>query len=242
MRSHRTPPTIDAIGLTPLHATFERDGYTLIEGALSADRCNALRAALADIVPKPGAGGERNLLRRPEIIDLSLASLVTSVLGHNAFAYKATFFDKTPLANWKVAWHQDLSIPVRGDARPEGWKAWSIKAKVLHAQPPAELLARILAVRVHLDECAENTGALRVIAGSHTFGRLAPAHIEQWKASHAPASCDIGAGGLMLMRPLLLHASSASEIPVRRRVVHLEFAAENLPEGLDWAERILVQA
>lgn len=245
MRSHCTPLTASPVDLATPQATFMRDGYVLIEQALDVDRCTALRTALADIVSKPGVGGERNLLHRPEIIDLcrevTLATLVTSVLGSNAFAYKATFFDKTPQANWKVAWHQDLSIPVCGDARPEGWKAWSVKAAVLHTQPPAELLARVLAVRVHLDECAGHTGALRVIPGSHASGRLAPADIEQWKAGYASSSCGIGAGGLMLMRPLLLHASSASTNPVHRRVVHLEFAAEDLPEGLDWVQRIPVR-
>jgi ectoine hydroxylase-related dioxygenase (phytanoyl-CoA dioxygenase family) len=245
MRSHRTPSTTFAVGLTPLQTKLKRDGYALVEGALNVDRCIALRTALADIVPKPGAGGERNLLRRPEIIDLCreapLASLVAHVLGRNAFAYKATFFDKTPQANWKVAWHQDLSIPVRGDARPEGWKAWSVKAEVLHAQPPAELLTRVLAVRVHLDECSEHTGALRVIPGSHSAGRLGTAQVEQWKTAGVPAACNIGVGGVMLMKPLLLHASSAGENPAHRRVLHLEFAAEDLPEGLDWAQRIFVR-
>lgn len=246
MRSHRTPSIVRAIGVTPLHAALERDGYALIESALSLDQCNELRTALADIVPTSGSGGERNLLRRPEIINLCreapLASVVAGLLGKDAFAYKATLFDKTPQANWKVAWHQDLSIPVSGEARPLGWKAWSVKAQVLHVQPPVDLLSRILAVRVHLDECGEQTGALRVIPGSHSAGRLGPAQIEQWKTAGAPVSCNIGVGGLMLMKPLLLHASSASENPAHRRVVHLEFAAEYLPEGLDWAQRIPVRS
>ncbi len=248
MYSHQKPPTTAAAGIAApsLPVALERDGYALIEGALSADQCISLCKALSDIVLTSGSGGERNILRRPEIIDLcheaSLASTVIDLLGEDAFAYKATLLDKTPQANWKVTWHQDLSIPVRGNTRPESWKAWSVKAQVLHAQPPVELLARTLAVRVHLDECGEHAGALRVIPGSHTSGRLAPAAIEQWKATRIAASCGIGAGGLMLMKPLLLHASSASENPTRRRVVHLEFAAEELPEGLDWAERIPVLA
>lgn len=246
MCSHRISPASGEVAQAPLHAALERDGYALIEGALSADRCAAICASLADIVLTPGSGGERNILRRPEIIDLCheafLASTVIDLLGENAFAYKATLFDKTPQANWKVTWHQDLSIPVRGETRPEGWKAWSVKAQVLHAQPPAELLARTLALRVHLDECGEYAGALRVLPGSHRCGRLAPADIEHWKATGTATSCRIGAGGLMLMKPLLLHASSASENPAHRRVVHLEFAAEELPEGLDWAERIPVRA
>ena len=225
-----------------LRAAFDRDGYALIEGVISADQCDALCAALADIVLTPGSGGERNILRRPEILQLchhpGLASTVRELLGPNAFAYKATLFDKTPQANWKVAWHQDLSIPVCGNSHPDGWKAWSVKAQVLYVQPPAELLTRIVAVRVHLDSCGEDSGALRVIPGSHGAGRLNPEQTEHWKAIRTPLSCGIRAGGLMLMKPLLLHASSGCESPAHRRVVHLEFAAENLPAGLDWADRV----
>ena len=41
-----------------------------------------------------------------------------------------------------------------------------------------------------------------------------------------------------MIRPLLLHASSAAESPRRRRVVHLEYAADPLPGGLDWFEPV----
>jgi ectoine hydroxylase-related dioxygenase (phytanoyl-CoA dioxygenase family) len=225
-----------------LRAALDRDGYALIEGVISANQCDALRAALADIVLTSGSGGERNILRRPEILQLcrhpGLASTIRELLGPGAFAFKATLFDNTPQANWKVAWHQDLSIPVYGTSRPDDWKAWSVKAQVLHAQPPAELLTRIVAVRVHLDSCGEDSGALRIIPGSHRAGRLDAEQTEHWKACRAPLSCGMRAGGLMLMNPLLLHASSACESPTHRRVVHLEFASENLPAGLDWADRV----
>ena len=36
------------------------------------------------------------------------------------------------------------------------------------------------------------------------------------------------------MRPLLLHASASGTAPGHRRVVHLEYAAEPLPGGLEW--------
>lgn len=221
---------------------LESEGYALVEAALTAQQCAALCASLSDIVQAAGSGGERHLLRRAQIADLcrepALSGIVRDVLGDDAFAYKATLFDKTPEANWKVAWHQDLSIPVYGDGRPDGWKAWSVKAGVLHTQPPAELLARVLAVRVHLDPCGEHEGALRVMPGSHRSGRLGAAGIERWKAGGTATPCPMQAGGLMLMRPLLLHASSTSAQPTHRRVLHFEFAAEDLPAGLDWADRV----
>jgi hypothetical protein len=45
-------------------------------------------------------------------------------------------------------------------------------------------------------------------------------------------------GGALLMRPLLLHASSACVVPKPRRVIHLEFVAEHLPDGLEWFDRV----
>jgi len=224
----------------PLAAALDEQGYAVVEDVLDAGECTALREALADLVVNPRSGGHRHLLARPEISGLCrhprLVELVHPLLGPAAFAYKATLFDKTPEANWKVAWHQDLSVPVRGEARPAGWKGWSVKAEVLHAQPPHELLERLLAVRIHLDDCDASNGALRVIPGSHRSGRLDDVGIERWKATSA-VRCDLKAGGLLLMRPLILHASSAGDAPGQRRVVHLEFASEDLPEGLEWAER-----
>ena len=36
------------------------------------------------------------------------------------------------------------------------------------------------------------------------------------------------------MRPLLLHASSASVVNKPRRVIHLEFASQEISHGLRW--------
>ena len=50
--------------------------------------------------------------------------------------------------------------------------------------------------------------------------------------------CTVPRGGALLMRPLLIHASSACMAPKPRRVIHLEFAGESLPGGLEWYDRI----
>jgi hypothetical protein len=46
--------------------------------------------------------------------------------------------------------------------------------------------------------------------------------------------CAVGVGGALLMRPLLLHASSPSRVPGHRRVVHLDFVSVPLPNGMRW--------
>jgi hypothetical protein len=87
----------------------------------------------------------------------------------DAFAVPATLFDKTADANWLVPWHQDLTICVKKKVDVPGYGPWTIKAGVPHVQPPVAILDRRLAVRIHLDNCSERNGALRVLPGTHRF-------------------------------------------------------------------------
>lgn len=170
-----------------------------------------------------------------ELVDSSqLRSIVDSIIGKEAQIIRAIFFDKTPEANWKVAWHQDLTIAVRQKRECAGFNSWSIKAGVPHVQPPVTVLENILTIRIHLDETDESNGALKVIAGSHQYGRLDAAGRERLKEAGNPIICRVAKGGALLMRPLLLHSSSAGSNPAHRRVIHLEFSADQLPEGLAW--------
>jgi ectoine hydroxylase-related dioxygenase (phytanoyl-CoA dioxygenase family) len=161
-------------------------------------------------------------------------SIVRPLIGRAARPVKGIYFDKTPDANWKVAWHQDLSIAVREEKAAPGFSGWSIKAGAIHVQPPAEILASMLTVRLHLDAAGDENGALRVIPGSHQHGRLDSAAIDRLVEQTQPVTCLVGKGGVLLMRPLLLHASSAAVRPTHRRVIHLEYSADTLPHGLEW--------
>ncbi|HTE87683.1 MAG TPA: phytanoyl-CoA dioxygenase family protein, partial [Terriglobales bacterium] len=113
---------------------------------------------------------------------------------------------------------------------------WSIKAGVPHVQPPPSVMAKMLAIRLHLDESHEGNGPLRVISGSHRAGFLSAEGISIWR-ERPSVVCAVPRGGAILMRPLLLHASSSSLKPEPRRVIHLEFAADDLPDGLQWHDR-----
>jgi ectoine hydroxylase-related dioxygenase (phytanoyl-CoA dioxygenase family) len=184
-------------------------------------------------------GGIRNLLAISEAV-CELARheevrwMAQALLGSECFVARALFFDKTPAANWKVVWHQDLTIAVSERRDVAGFGPWSIKAGVTHVQPPTDVLQRMLAVRVHLDDCTADNGPVRVLPGSHLVGKLTPDDIEEWKARVDSVDCLVKRGGLLAFRPLLLHASSAAKAPHRRRVVHFEFAAGELPGGLAW--------
>lgn len=101
-------------------------------------------------------------------------------------------------------------------------------------QPPVALLAQMIAVRLHLDDCDASNGALRVIPGSHRVGRLDPDQIAVARATSEEVVCEAAAGDALLMRPLLLHASSKSVTDRRRRILHIEYCSGSLPEGLAW--------
>lgn len=213
------------------------DGFAVVSNVLDETATDALRAALENTAGVR-RGGVRNLLERKEIWMLAASDavrrLVKPILGADAFAVRGILFDKTPDANWLVPWHQDLTIAVRDRRDVRGFGAWSQKAGVPHVQPPVAVLETMLTIRLHLDDCGVDNGPLRVLPGSHQSGRLTAAQIADCRAQIAEVVCPVPLGGALLMRPLLLHASSPALLPARRRVVHLEFAANALPGGLEW--------
>jgi len=119
----------------------------------------------------------------------------------------------------------------------DGFGPWSSKEGVTHVQPPVGVLERMVSVRLHLDDCAASNGPLRVIPGSHASGRLSVAEIAAIRAREPECVCVARAGDLLVLRPLLLHASSAATAPGHRRVLHVEYACEPLPAGMDWFEQ-----
>ncbi|HLL13620.1 MAG TPA: phytanoyl-CoA dioxygenase family protein [Pyrinomonadaceae bacterium] len=234
--------------LKDVAAAVAREGFAVVPGVIDeaqiARALSALERAQHSAGVRRRRGGAyaiRNLLdavpELGELIDAAcLRPLAARVLGAQPFVVRSILFDKTPEANWKVAWHQDLSIAVRARRDAEGFGGWSEKAGVAHVQPPAEILERMLTVRLHLDASEEANAPLRVVPGSHLRGRLSAEEIARVRKHAAVVSCLVPRGGALLMRPLLLHASSASRNPERhRRVVHLEFAAGELPAGLEWS-------
>ncbi len=213
------------------------DGFDVVPGVLSDGALQEMDSALAGI--EEGACGVRRLLEDLEPVrafarSRPIRELVEPWLGSECFAVRGILFDKTPRSNWKVGWHQDLAIAVRERRDVEGFGPWSVKADVPHTLAPASVLSRMLAVRVHLDDCDSTNGAVRVLPGTHASGRLSPAEIQAARASVREHVCEVARGGVLLMRPLLLHASSPATRPRRRRVIHIEFASGPLPDGLEW--------
>jgi Phytanoyl-CoA dioxygenase (PhyH) len=239
--------------LQPLASPTEavlRDGFAVVADVVDPSMVDALAGAIDEAGPLYAAlrrdgdlYGMRDLLRAiPEVRRLAglpaLLDLVEPVLGPGAFAVRGLLFDKTEAANWSVPWHQDLTIAVRARVDAPGFGPWTRKAGIPHVRPPVGVLEGMVTLRVHLDDCGAGQGPLRVLPGSHLGGRLS-AEATRDRLEHVRAvDCVVPRGGVVMMKPLLLHASSAATEPSRRRVIHLEYAVDALPGGVDWFEAV----
>jgi ectoine hydroxylase-related dioxygenase (phytanoyl-CoA dioxygenase family) len=186
--------------------------------------CQAIETA---DLPRTKAG-VRHVLRVPAVRALAahsdLVNLASAFLGGEPIPFRATLFDKSGVSNWLVAWHQDTALPVHQRVEDSTWGPWSIKGGVLHAIAPASALAMVMALRVHLDDSTQANGPLRVLPGTHVGGVLKHDEIQHLAAVISPVACVAGAGGVVAMRPLVVHASSKASGNQPRRVLHLEYA------------------
>lgn len=222
--------------------SLNHHGYTIADLVLTASACHRI----ADELPQsnPGRGGVRNVLATPVVLrivqDPRFARAIREAVDGPLAAVKATLFDKTPRSNWRVQWHQDRVIAVRERIDLEGFGPWSVKGGIPHVEAPAHVLANMLAVRVHLDDTGPDNGPLRVIPGSHRHGKLADEEILRLVSTQPQVGLAVPQGAVLLMRPLLLHASSPATVPAHRRVLHIELAPPDLIAPLQWHSAVPV--
>ena len=146
---------------------------------------------------------------------------------------RAILFDKRSDANWHLRLHQDVTIAVAARVEAPGFGPWSVKGGDPHVTPPAEMLAAMVTVRVHLDRADEDNGCLRAVLRSHLSGHLVEGGFDPSPAAGVAVPAD--AGDAVLMKPLVLHGSERSRSDARRRVLHMEFAFDDLPAPVAWA-------
>jgi hypothetical protein len=220
---------------------FESDGFVKLKSLVPAAQIERLTQFVETARGTNRAAGLRNLLARsPEIKAFAKSGssfkLAQQLLDGEPIAVRAILFDKTPSTNWYVTWHQDLNIPVNERVECEGYGPWSLKDDVVHVQPPAAILEKMVSLRIHLDECSEKNGPIKFIAGSHRSGILQPIEIESFRDKCSVEICTAERGDIIAMRPLILHSSSTAESPEHRRVLHIEYAVARLPAGMQFAE------
>lgn len=172
---------------------------------------------------------------KPLLFTTKLSKLIDRLFGDGYFAVKSIYFDKPEESNWFVAYHQDLTISVDHKVLLPGFGPWTVKHNQFAVQPPLDILQDNFTIRIHLDDTDENNGALKVVTGSHLKGEYRPETIN-WQEETEHIGC-VKKGGIMVMRPLLLHASNRTTNGKKRRVIHIEFSKTQLPGGLNWSEK-----
>ncbi|MFX1705757.1 phytanoyl-CoA dioxygenase family protein [Chitinophaga sp. CC14] len=170
----------------------------------------------------------------PLIFTPGIRQIVRELFSEQHVPVKSIYFDKPGQSNWFVAWHQDLTISVAEKLPVAGYGPWTVKPGQFAVQPPTDILESIYTLRIHLDDTDEQNGALKVLPGSHAKGVYRADSID---LNQTPdVSCCVKKGGVMIMRPLLMHASGRSSNGHNRRVIHIEFSDRELAGGLQWAE------
>lgn len=213
---------------------LQRLGFAVIRSLISESEASEISRRLERL--GKAAAGTRRLLDESWCRELGhrlrLDARISGLLPHDARAIQCTYFAKSPARNWLVTLHQDLSIPVANRVESRNCSGWSQKEGMLFVQPPPSVLEDILAIRIHVDDCNEENGALRVVPGSHVLGRLTAEAIQGLRDETDEVIVPVSRGGGMLMRPLLLHASQKVCVDRRRRVLHFVYGPPKLPFGL----------
>jgi len=175
----------------------------------------------------------------PFIFNQNLKDAIESNFGKGYFITKSIYFDKPEKSNWFVAYHQDLTISVNKKIELDGFENWTVKQNQFAVQPPKEILDDNFTIRIHIDNTTKENGALKVINNSHSHGIL---RIEKLDFENEKETiCEVEKDGIMIMKPLLFHASSKTVNNERRRVIHIELSKQQLPEGLEWSEKTILQ-
>jgi hypothetical protein len=192
---------------------FDRDGFKIVAGVTDPDTVGALIGALAQLTPE-GAALER---------------------GGQVYASRNLLRDVPPVRSLAE------SVGLRALVEPVlGPGAFAVRGLLFDKTPEVNWMVpwhQDLSVAVKRRVDAPGFGPwLRVVPGSHRGGRLGPEATRHWLERVAPVACPVPVGGALVMRPLILHASSASNAPGHRRVVHIEYAADPLPFGVEWFE------
>ncbi|WP_084607391.1 phytanoyl-CoA dioxygenase family protein [Sphingomonas jaspsi] len=215
--------------------TLETGGWEHVSALFGRPEIDRLSSLLPD--PQDPSPGHR-LTDTPALDwwlrSSSLNSLVSERLGRPARPVRAILFDKTKSLNWVLAWHQDRTIAVAERHDVPGYGPWSIKAGTIHVEPPFALIERMVTARIHLDPVDRDNGPLLVAEGSHRLGKIAEADIERVVSASAVQECHAGQGDAWLYATAILHSSGPNRSGRRRRVLHVDFSGDELPNPLRW--------
>jgi hypothetical protein len=216
--------------------TFSEHGAELNSAALTNRELALLKNLAESALGRDSAvrlTGNRNLA---EMLanNRSLDKIAKSQLGDKARPVRAVLFDKNVDANWALGWHQDRTIVVREKREVDGFGPWTKKTGLVHVEPPFEIIARMVTLRAHLDECDLDNGPLRIAPGSHRLGRLPADQTAKAAERLGNLTCLAEPGDVWLYATAIVHASDSARIPRHRRVLQVDYSGDDLPGSLHW--------
>ena len=228
--------------------SIQENGFTVINNIFSNEEIERISEVIQNIDTSKETFRKsedlfaiRQFLKEiPEVKDLifndKIKNVIKEIFGENYFVVKSIYFDKPEKSNWYVAYHQDLTISVDKKLELPNFGPWTTKQNQFAVQPPLNILENIFTIRIHLDDTDEKNGALKVVKKSHSKGIYRPETID-WNVE-TEEICNVEKGGIMIMKPLILHGSNRTTNGQKRRVIHIEFSDMELPEELNWSERM----
>jgi hypothetical protein len=219
---------------------FLRDGVSIFPRVATSE---ILQSVIQSFASATGRPGQRSFeltpsVRRLVARDGLLGELASELVNRETKPVRVLFFDKTPESNWAVPWHQDRVIAVKERVEARGFNIWSLKDGVVHVEPPVTLLENMLTLRLFLDPCDDDNGPLEVACETHLHGRIPSQNVVTVARQSRRFVAVGGAGDVLAMRLLSLHKSERAVKPLRRRVLHIDFAAEDPPKPLRWAVEV----
>lgn len=215
---------------------LDRDGVCIQPKVVGADLINRLRVQFGSTSGRPGS---RSFDLTSEVTAMiaregALGELARRAAGADMRPVRVLFFDKTPEANWAIPWHQDRTIAVKARAEAVGFGPWTVKDGIVHVEPPVSLLETMLTLRLFVDDCDEANGPLLVALGSHRYGRLPVGRVNEISRQSDTLACMGLAGDVLVMKTLAVHSSKPAIAPAHRRVLHVDYSANELPAPLQW--------
>lgn len=232
-------------GLQTAKRKMMHKGYAILNKVYTKREIAQINRAMADLEQDERSYAHRDILtKKPELKQLLFnenLQRIVQEMDKKAFMVKSLYFDKPQTGNWFVSWHQDVPIAVSERKEVEGYEKWTLREGIHSVRPPLSINQNMFTIRIHLDDTSESNGALKVLPGSHKK-QFSHEEMKLITENAVEVVCSVGAGGVQLMSPLLLHSSGRTKNQKRRRVLHLEFASVELDGGLEWRDRVRVQS
>ena len=196
-------------------------GFCIIHDVIGHREIDLLKNEMSNIK----SCGSRNLILSNNVISVGAKILFKlNARARIGFGYNLSwvnYFDKNKNRNWQVPMHIDEMVPILDEsvARNNGVTEFCIKDGQLYGKSSKVHMELTIAARLSLDDSHLDNGPLIVIPGSH---------LGNFKECETPLTTK--AGDVIVMSPLLMHASSKMKVCTRRRVMHYNFCSSEIKQ------------